>query len=426
MKNNTKKIGVIGMWHLGSIYAASLASLGFQVRAFDYEKKTIENLKKNIPPLFEPNLVETITKYKENLSFTSDEKEFFHELDYIFITFDLPVDDYDRVDLSLIERVIKSLKKYADPKSVLVVSSQVPVGTCRRIIQKSGKQLLIYFPENLRLGTAFDCFLNADRIVIGSDSSALLDTFETDFSGLKTTVIKMGLESAEMVKHALNSYLAMCISFSSEISDICERVAADMNDVVRALKSDKRVSPKAPLNPGFGFAGGTLGRDIQSLTQISKKNDYKPYLIPSIYKVNRNRIPELIQKIKRVSPHLKGKHIGILGLTYKPGTNTLRRSLSLELIHHLHREGVLIKAYDPVIKEQLPGMKYVTVSESYSDFFADNEMVILMTEWPEFKEIDFEKMAPLMKKQVVIDTKNFYNKDSLMKLNYIYKGIGLP
>ena len=236
----------------------------------------------------------------------------------------------------------------------------------------------------------------------------------------------MGLESAEMVKHALNAYLATCISYSSELSDICERVGGDMNDVVRALKSDKRVSPNAPLNPGLGFAGGTLGRDIQSLSKIAKDLNYNAYLFPAVYKVNSNRLAEVLSKIQKLSPTIKNKKIGILGLTYKPGTNTLRRSSSLGLIKLLNKEGAKIKAFDPEIKDQIKGMEYVTIAANYSEFFDKLDMVILMTEWPEFQYIDFEQHGKLMKKKVVIDTKNFYNKSSFEELGFTYKGVGLP
>lgn len=428
MKN---KITVIGMWHLGCVYSASLAKLGYHVTCFDYDKKVITNLHNNVPPLYEPQLEETLSKYALNIVFTTDPVEACTGKDYIFITFDLPVDSKDRVDLSLIEEVIKTLKKNYDGKATIVISSQVPVGTCRTIqkaLTRKGKEIpkVIYFPENLRLGKAFEAFLTPDRIVIGSDSEKALVAFQKDFAAIKTEFITMGLESAEMVKHALNAYLATCISYSSELSDICERVGGDMNDVVRALKTDSRVSPKAPLNPGLGFAGGTLGRDIQSLSKISRDLDYKAYLFPAVYKVNSNRLPEVIAKIKKLYSSLKGKKIGILGLTYKPGTNTLRRSSSLGLINLLYKEGADIRAYDPVINGTISGKKYLTICSNYDEFFNGLDAVVLMTEWPEFKDIDLKKVLGTMRKNVFIDTKNFYNKASLEKLGFIYKGIGLP
>jgi UDPglucose 6-dehydrogenase len=429
MKSNVKRIGIIGAWHLGCVYGASLAKLGYAVSIFDYDKATIQNLQKNIPPIHEPDLPETLKKYSKHIHFITDMKELLTNKDYIFITFDLPVNNQDKVDLSLISRVSSDLKRFYDYKAVVVVSSQVPVGTCRKLINslsKKGKPKVIYFPENLRLGKGFETFLTPDRIVIGSDSQKVLDTFEKDFSLIKTEFVKIGLESAEMVKHTLNSYLATCISFSSEISDICDRVGAQMNDVVAALKKDKRVSPFAPLNPGLGFAGGTLGRDIQSLTTVSKSIRYIPHLFPAVYKVNANRLLEVLHKIKTVYPNIKNRKIGVLGLTYKPGTNTLRRSLSLGLIKLLHKEDANIKAYDPLIKESIAKMEYLKVTKDYNDFFTDLEMVILMTEWPEFQEINFRKAGILMKKKVMIDTKNFYKKSLFIKQNYQYKGIGTP
>lgn len=431
MKNNEHQlnIGVIGLWHLGCVYASSFARMGYKIEGFDLDKKVIENLKQGKAPVFEPELDETIkTHLGKNLSFTDGLKNFFEDKDYIFITYDLPVDEKDRVSTKLIEKVAKLIVKNKGQNNTFVISSQVPLGTCRKLMKtlSSGEKALavIYFPENVRLGKGFETFMHPDRIILGSDTVAAMEKFATDFADFNCEFIKMGLESAEMVKHALNSYLATCVSYSSEIADLCELLGADMNEVVKALKTDRRVSPFAPINPGMGFAGATLGRDVQGLKKLGASKKYWAKMMNSVYEVNRDRLPWLLQKIKKVKKNLKGVNIGILGLTYKPGTNTLRRSMSLEFINLLEKEKVNIRAFDPVIKDKIEGHEKVTIAINYEQFFKDLNMVILMTEWPEFKELPIEMAAKLMKEKIVFDTKNFLDKNKFVENGYMFIGTG--
>src|SRR3989338_2929346 len=303
----------MGLWHLGSVYAASLSKLGFSVHGFDFDKKIIKNFQKGIPPIFEPELADTVKKYLNKNLFFSDSEKTIKNKKYIFITFDLEVDANDIVQTVVIKKTFSMLLKNSVEDSIIVISSQVPVGTSRILVNELKQRgvknpKVIYFPENLRLGNAFESFLNPDRIVLGSDNREALEQFQKDFK-FGCPVITMGLESAEMSKHALNSYLATCISFASELSDLSEKIISNMMDIVKALKSDKRVSLYAPINPGLGFAGGTLGRDIQSLRTIAKKNNYEPKLLNAVYSVNKDRLAMLLSKIKSSQPSLQGKTV---------------------------------------------------------------------------------------------------------------------
>lgn len=424
-----KNIAVVGLWHLGCIYSTSLAKMGFKVVGFDVNKKIVNNLNKGIPPIFEPELEEILNKHlNKNLKFSILGKDLKNK-DYIFITHDVEIDDNDTVQLSTVNKLLQIVTKNASEDTVIVISSQLPVGTGRNLMNSMKKNgilnpKVIYFPENLRLGQAYSSFLRPDRIILGSDNVLILERFKKDFD-FNSKVITMGLESAEMVKHALNSYLALCISFSSELSDLSEKTRANMIDVVKALKSDKRVSPFAPLAPGLGFSGGTLGRDVQSLRKIGKNLGQTTKLLDAIYDVNSDRLPMLVKKINTKLPTLKGKTIGILGLTYKANTNTLRRSTSLELSKLLKKKGCNIKAYDPVIKNEIKDFSFIKVCSSYNDFFKNLDMVVLMTEWPEFKEIEPKTVAPLMKSAIVVDTKNFLNESEYKGSGFTYIGIGM-
>jgi UDPglucose 6-dehydrogenase len=260
--------------------------------------------------------------------------------------------------------------------------------------------------------------------VLGSDDKELSLTLEQDL-GLGCPTVSMGLESAEMVKHALNIYLATCISLSGELSDLAEIMGADMVDVVKALKLDRRVSPYAPLSPGMGFAGGTLGRDVQSLRMLAKNHKYNSKFLNAVYGVNQDRLPYLVTKIMKMYPKLLGKKIGLLGLTYKANTNTLRRSMSMELARMLHMKGAQVRAFDPVIKEPIKGSSYIKVCNEGEDFFKDLDLIVLMTDWKEFLAIEPELIASLCKKKIIIDTKNFLDREKFKTAGFTYIGIGI-
>lgn len=421
MKN--KKIGVFGLWHLGCVYATSLAKLGYEVEASDFDNRIVSDLLQGRPPVFEPEMKELIeARSGDNLNFV-EASRILKDKDYVFVTHDLPVSDLDKVSTKLIDKTVKLIEKFGEEKTVFVVSSQIPLGTCRQVAKIAKK--LIYFPENVRLGKAYESFLSPERIILGSDQQILMEKFEKDFKVFDCPFIKMSWESAEMVKHALNSYLATCVSYSSELSDLCELLGANMLDVVGALKSDRRVSPFAPINPGMGFAGGTLGRDIQSLKSLGVRNKYKTKLFNAVYTVNSERLDWLLKKIKSKIGKIDGKRIGILGLTYKPGTNTLRRSMSLGLAEKLAREKVVVCAFDPVIKEAINQFEYISIKKNYDDFFDKLDAVVLMTEWPEFREIDIQRMGKLMRNRIVFDTKNFLDKKRYEEDNYLCFGTGV-
>lgn len=424
-----KKIGCLGLWHLGCITSACLAHRGFEVIGFDIKKSVVKDLLKGKLPIFEPNLEELVkSNLGKNLYFTSDAQLAVSEKDYVFLALDIPVNNHDRVKLKPFYILFDFVKKYISSKTILVISSQVPVGTCRGLqdqLKKLNKEIpVVYFPENLRLGQAIQTFLQPDRIVIGTDDKKVREQFLKDFDLFKCPILEMNLESAEMSKHTLNAYLATMISFSSEISDFCENIGADATEVIKAIKTDARVSPSAPLTPGIGFAGGTLGRDLQTLKIISKKIDYTPKLIKAVYQVNRERLLYLVEKISNVLGSLSGKKIGLLGLTYKPNTNTLRRSQSLELANLLKKLGAEVRAIDPAINDSGTSINSVNVFQKYDYFFDRLDAIVLMTWWEEFKNLQPKMFAPLLKKRIIFDTRNFLDRKAYEKAGFLYVGIG--
>lgn len=424
MSQNKKRISILGLTHLGLVYAAGFSSLGYQVSAFDKSEEVIKKLKNKQCPLFEPYLEKLLFSKTNPTLFFSDIDSAIKYSDYIFITLDLPVNSQDRVNLSPLDQIVESLTGKIAKNTVVVICSQVPIGTCQKIqsrLSKKEKISVICFPENLRLGTAIENFLKPDRWVLGATNPKTMSKFVSYFKDIKTNISTMNLESAEMTKHATNIYLAMNISFSSELGDICEQTGADLRDVVKALKTDSRVSPKAPLNPGIGFAGGTLGRDIRSLESVSKAIKYKPKLISIIYSVNQDRISHLISKLQKVLEKLDGKKIGILGLSYKPNSDSTRRSLSIELAKILINKGCLVKAFDPKVKStKINNLKIVSKEE----FATGLDAVILMTPWPEFEDLINKKFKSKMSKPNIFDVKNLLSQTKMTKLGFNYYGSG--
>lgn len=430
MKKNKVSIGVLGLWHLGSVYSAGLAKLGFEVTAFDPDSNVIEKLNKGEAPILEPGLNEIIIEnLHKNLLYTNNLKETIHDKDYVFVCLDIPVDDKDRIDLKPFKKIADLIVKYSAPNSTVVICSQIPVGTSRQLQNKLRKKYpksnVLCWPENLRLGTALEVFFKADRVIVGGDDSETLGRFTNDFGPLGCPFVTVALESAEMTKHALNYYLALNISFASELGDLCELLGADASEVVKALKSDKRVSPNSPINPGLGFAGGTLGRDLQTLRKLSDKHGYKPKLIKSIYSVNQDRIPLLASRIAKLLTSLKNKQIGILGLTYKPNTNTLRRSQSLELAELLKRKGAKLRAFDPAITTTIPSHKFMDICTNPKNFFNKLDCIVLMTPWSEFQTMNYKNFGKLMNQKIIIDAKNYLDASNLKQAGFVYRGIGL-
>jgi len=435
MNPRTYSIATIGIWHLGETYSAGLAKLGHRVVGVDNSEKVIENLAKNIPPLPEPGLVELL---KENqaagtLSFTTDFSKV-ENCDVVWFTFDTPVNDEDEVDLSLIWDSLAKCMPYLKEGVLVVISSQIPVGTSKKIqelIQEKRPGLhfeYAYTPENLRLGEALNCFLEPGRIVVGVETDEAFHKMEEIFSPLSVEMVRMAPASAEMAKHALNAFLATSLSFINDIADACEKSGADVLDVVRALRSDARIGQKAFLGPGLGFSGGTLGRDLKALMLFSKEKRFIVPVIEAAFLKNRSREGAAIEKLVQALGGVDGKTIAILGLTYKPGTRTLRRSKSLAIAMELSRRGAHLRLHDPeVLEEELPQIPNAVFSRDPYESSAGSEAVVLITPWPEFKTLDPAKLSGIMTgKKVFLDTGNLlYDKqDEFKKLGFLYEGTG--
>jgi UDPglucose 6-dehydrogenase len=427
------KVCVIGIWHLGAVYSACLADLGYRVVGVDNDKKRVKDLANGVPPVFEPGLGELITGGLRSgrLSYTTSLADAVKGAAYILITFDTPVDDNDEADLSPIFDTVLKLAGYLKNGATVVVSSQVPVGTCERIkslIKEENPSLefdIACSPENLRLGQAIDYFKKPDRIIIGADSEATLDRVENLFRVIPTPKLRMNLKSAEMSKHAINAFLATCVCFANEIANLCDEVGADAMKVAEALKSESRIGAKLPLLPGLGFAGGTLARDIKILKKLGKNSGYQTSLIDGVLAVNQNQNSLVARKLKKIHGSLRGLTVGILGLTYKAGTSTMRRSAALEIIHDLTQLGAIVRAYDPKadLSEIQGHLEFEFCREPYA-VAKGADALVLVTDWPEFKELDFDRIKSLMRKPVLVDARNMFYDRALAGKGFLYTGVG--
>lgn len=427
------KVAVIGIWHLGAVTSACLADLGYDVVGIDPDTQRVDRLNRGIPPLYEPGLEDLVRKNLSvgRLSYTTGVKIGLQGARYVIIAFDTPVDDNDQVDLSPIRDALSQAIPYFEDNCVIIVTSQVPIGSCEEFATMVSVGMpslrfdLAYVPENLKLGQAVDRFKHPDMIVIGTNKPDIHERVEDLYSVIDTPKVRVNLRTAEMVKHGINAYLAMQISFINEIANLCDRLGADAVQVGEAMRLDSRIGPKAMLKPGLGFAGGTLARDLKTLQGLGQEVGYETHIVNSILRVNKSQNRMIVTRLKKVYGSIDGLMIGVLGLTYKPGTSTLRRSASLEIIDELNREGAKVKAYDP--KADLDEIKTSLKFEFCEEPIAtadDADALILVTAWPQFKDMDFSRIRSLMKKPVIIDAQNMLDGNQLAELGFTYLGVG--
>jgi len=338
---------------------------------------------------------------------------------------DTPVNDEDKPDTKIIFDLLGKSLPFVQQNVLIVISSQLPVGTSKKIIKfiKEKRSDLkfdyVYSPENLRLGGAVNCFFNPERIVAGTDSPKALEKMKEIFAELNCPVLGMSPESAEVAKHALNAFLATSLTFAYDIADVCEKTGADILDVKKALVSDSRIGVKAYLDPSLGFSGGTLGRDLNAILDIMKESGATLPVIESVLKKNGNRKNLVVDILSREMGTLMGKIVTILGATYKAGTPTLRRSLPMEVKKILEDNGASVKIFDAGAEGDFSKDPYEAAAEA--------DAVVAITPGPELKGMDFAKLKQIMKNPAVFfDTRNFFadRETEIRSVGFKYVGMG--
>lgn len=423
-------IGVIGLWHLGCVIAASWSKLGHCVHGVDFDPSRIGQLKQGIPPIYEPMLEAEINKgiASNRLSF-STETDALSSCDYVFLAYDTPVGNDDSSDISMLEDSVLRVRDRLKDGTVLIISSQSPVGFCaqlRKELMMQNRTLdLAYSPENLRLGAALECYMRPGRIILGVDSVPTEEKCRRLFQEVTAEIISMSLESAELVKHGINSFLATSIVFANELSDICESKGARIDDVIKGMKSDLRIGEKAYLSPGIGFSGGTLGRDLMVLSRRGSALSEWGNLFSYVLELNKKRIIDIVGKIKNILGDINDTKIGVLGLTYKPGTSTLRRSLPLEIVDRLVQAGAKVTAYDPKADyKELDTIPVFQIAKTITETAKDSDLLVLLTEWEEFKLFDWSSIKTEMRRPMFFDAKNCLDEGQMKKMGFRYISLG--
>ncbi len=413
------KVCVFGLWHLGSVTAACLADMGLIVSGLDFNEKVVADLRKGEPPLYEPDLAELVKKNiaAGRLSFHTKPADALLAADYLWVAFDTPVDENDVADLDFVEKNLLKIVDSIPHGMKIIISSQAPAGFVRRIeklFAEKQPSKAFYFacsPENLRLGAAIRAFREPARIIIGVRDYAHIDFFSPLFSKITSNLEWMKIESAEMTKHAINSFLAVSIAFTNEIALICEAVGANAKEVERGLKTEPRIGQKAYVGPGLAFAGGTLARDINYLVDHSDVHGKKSVLLRAIRASNDHHKHWIREKCASLYPKLRGVTFGILGLAYKPNTNTLRRSSSVELCEWLHANGAIIHAYDPHV-DSLPShlASQITLHKNAAAMLPLVDCIVVATEHPQFREL-YAANKKLFTRKTLIDPTGMFEKD---------------
>ena len=426
-------ITFIGHGYVGLVTAAVFADLGNTVWVVGHTSKKIEDLKKGITPFYEPGLTELVRKniQAKKLLFTLDYSKAIPESEIIFIAVGTPPYKTGDAQLSTVFDVSEEIAKNINGYTVVAVKSTVPPGTCKKVYEfiKSSKKDKAEFdiascPEFLREGSAISDTMHPDRIVIGTESKKaeklLIDLHEP----IDGNYVLTNLETSELIKYTANSFLATKISFANAIAKLSEILGADGLKVLEGIGLDRRIG-KEFLSPGPGYGGSCFPKDVKALVAIAKDYDYSFSLLESVERVNEQAKRDIVKKVRKMVGDLRGKNIGILGLSFKANTDDMRDAPSIDIIELLKRDGANIKAFDPQAAKNAKGIiKDIEFTENIYDAAKDAEALVVLTEWNDFKEIDFKKLKKLMKNPVIIDSRNIYNPEQLRDLGFTYLGVG--
>ena len=427
------KIAVIGSGYVGLVTGACFAELGNDVICVDIDEDKISRLNNNIVPIYEPGLDEMIRRNRKEgrLGFTTDLRKAIKESDVIFICVGTPPKENGEADVSYVESVAGTIADVMDSYKVIVEKSTVPVETGEKVA-KSIKEHNIHKadfdvvsnPEFLREGAAIDDFMHPDRIVIGCESEKSRQIMKKLYEPLKAPICFTDIKSAEIIKHASNSFLATKISFINAISGICELAGADIEKVAEGMGLDKRIGRRF-LNAGIGYGGFCFPKDAEAFIRISEKLGYDFRLLKEVQEVNHAQRKNFVKKIEKALWVVKGKTIGILGLAFKPDTDDMRFAPSVEIIKALQMDGAKIKAYDPKAAGKAREIfKEIIYCDNPYDAAKGSDALVIITEWDEFKELDLKKIKSLMKHPLVIDGRNIYEPESMRKEGFAYISIG--
>jgi UDPglucose 6-dehydrogenase len=424
MTSEREPIGVIGVGWVGLVTAACFAELGHPVIARDILPEKVESLSRGKTTIHEPGLDELLARNAERLTFTTDMAELLDAARILFVCVDTPPTRSGDADLSRVRSVVAELS--AGGGHALVMKSTVPAGTGQSIRRDLPGVPYVSCPEFLKEGSAVEDFMHPDRVVVGADpgDEAASDAVARLYEPLGGEIVRTDVSSAEMIKLASNAFLATKISFVNEIANVCEEVGADVAEVARGMGLDQRIGP-AFLRPGIGYGGSCFPKDVSALKMLAGNSGYHFQLLGAVIEVNELQKRRVVGKLQKHLGSLVGKRVALLGLAFKPQTDDMREASSLVLAARLEGEGAEVVAYDPVAGDVARGLlDSVEFRDSALAALEGVDAAILVTEWPEFADLDWAAAAEQMARPLLVDGRNFLDPAVLKGAGFEYEGIG--
>ncbi len=438
-------IAVIGTGYVGLVSGALLSDFGHSVTCVDIDEKKISSLKEGIIPIFEPGLEQIVIRntVQGRLSFTTDVKTAVEGNSVVFIAVGTPPADDGSADLQYVLSAARSIARNMQGYTVIVDKSTVPIGTGQKVKEAIAEILkerevsipfdVVSNPEFLREGSAVQDFMHPDRVVIGSESERAREVMKDVYRVLfinETPFVETNLETAEMIKYAANAFLAVKITFINELANVCEQVGADVQKVAKAMGQDGRISPKF-LHAGPGYGGSCFPKDTKALAEIARTAGQPMMLMKATIDANEKQKLKMVDKIIKVlGEDLSGKKIAVLGVTFKPNTDDMREAPSLVILPELVKRGALLQVCDPE-GEKESAWRFEAIAQNLAwktdayEAIRSSDATIILTEWNQFRTIDFSRYGDLGAEKVLFDLRNIYKKDQMQELGFTYQGVGV-
>jgi UDPglucose 6-dehydrogenase len=430
------QIAVIGTGYVGLVSGACFAEFGIHVTCVDVDKGKIDKLNNNIIPIYEPGLDQIVEKNVKagRLDFTTDLKSAVERSKVVFFAVGTPPKDDGSPDMSFYQQAAADVAAAMNGYKVLVTKSTVPVGTGKWLREFVAANIpagmnfgVASNPEFLREGAAIEDFMRPDRVVIGSNEPEAIEVMKELYRPLyliETPIVITSLEAAELIKYAANAFLATKITFINEVANLCDAIGCDVHDVARGMGMDNRIGRKF-LHPGPGYGGSCFPKDTRALTTVADQFGVETRIVDAVIEANELQRQAMIPKIEKLVGDLKGKKIGMLGLSFKPETDDMRESPAIDIVHTLIERGATVRAFDPVAMEEsrhfINGLEYA--SDEY-DAIRDADALVIVTEWNQFRALDMEKVKSLLRAPKVADLRNIYEPSDMREMGFEYVGVG--
>ncbi len=430
------KICVIGTGYVGLVTGTCFSDMGHRVTCLDINEKRIEKLNNGIMPIYEPGLKQIVDQNVDagRLNFTTSYQEALEDAEFAFIAVGTPSSVDGDADMQYVKMAAETIASHLDHPIIIVNKSTVPVGTgdwVSEIIKdlnggKTPPFCVVSNPEFLREGSAVNDFMEPDRVVLGSTNREAAEKVADLYEALRAPIMITDLRTAEMIKYASNAFLATRISFINEIANICESLGADVKEVARGMGMDKRIGPSF-LDAGLGWGGSCFPKDVKALAHMAETRGSHPQLLQAVMDINQNQRKRAVQKVEKALGGLKGKTIGLLGLSFKPNTDDTRDAPALDIARMLLETGAVVQAFDPqameISKKEIPQLQ---LRKNPYETAEGADALILATEWNEFKSLDFERIKANMKGNVILDGRNIWDGTELHEMGFTYFGMGVP